>query len=95
MTTQKAMKDEDVPSLPNNADDEDIEGRVEEEILKETFEGILLNGEVLEEVDWMKKELKQKRGIGGARPAKCRVRHESGFKALGHCLFALHLHFTG
>ncbi|MCD7469340.1 hypothetical protein HAX54_008282, partial [Datura stramonium] len=49
MKTQKAMKEEDVPPLPNNADDEDIEGGMEEEILKGTFGGILLNSEGLEE----------------------------------------------
>ncbi|MCD9559714.1 hypothetical protein HAX54_017886, partial [Datura stramonium] len=44
------MKEEDAPSLPNNADDEDIEEGVEEENFKETFKGIFINNEVLEEV---------------------------------------------
>ncbi|MCD7465802.1 hypothetical protein HAX54_001970, partial [Datura stramonium] len=49
MTTQKVIKEEDAPSPPNNADDEDIEGGMEEDILKETFQGILLSSEGLEE----------------------------------------------
>ncbi|MCD7465207.1 hypothetical protein HAX54_000788 [Datura stramonium] len=90
MATQKAMKEEDAPSLPNNADDEDIEAGVDEEILEETFKGIILNSEGL--IGWMKNELKDQQGIGGVGPAK----HRSEFKASSHCpISALHLCFTG
>ncbi|MCE3052316.1 hypothetical protein HAX54_052204, partial [Datura stramonium] len=47
--TQKAIKKENTPPLPTNAEEEAIEWGLEEEILKETFKTILLNSGGLEE----------------------------------------------
>ncbi|MCD9644458.1 hypothetical protein HAX54_032674 [Datura stramonium] len=49
MATQKAIKEENIPPLLTNAEEEAIEWGVEEEILKETFKIILLNSGGLEE----------------------------------------------